>query len=229
MKLFYVEALDYVRTYRDAFKTTTGGKTVYPSASQISSELGWFLMPAMESELQGVADNVRAFGGPAESYGIINSGSGSTNDIAADFLMYLLSPAGQAGIYSSYKSENNAPITMRQLVKNVEIPEEIDYAYVSAEGDCSASPYLIFGKCSGMNQATVNDTSAYVYDNVASLLSGYFRGNDASWSAKGTELFNIIKSGFASYAADKKFIYTDYAKVASVTNNLKNSPYNTSN
>lgn len=229
MKLFYVEALDYVRTYRDAFKTTTGNKTVYPSASQISSELGWFLMPAMESDLPGVADNVRAFGGPAESYGIINSGNEATNDIAADFLMYLLSPAGQAGIYSYYKSENNAPITMRQLVKNVEIPAEIDYAYVSAEGDCSASPYIIFGKCSGMNQATVNDTSAYVHDNVASLLSGYFRGGDSSWNAKGTEMFNIIKSGFASYAADKKFIYNDYSKVASVTNNLKNSPYNTSN
>ena len=33
MKLFYVEDLTYIRTYRDAFKTTnSNGATVYPTA-----------------------------------------------------------------------------------------------------------------------------------------------------------------------------------------------------
>lgn len=226
LKLFYVEALDYVRTYRDAFKKQlTNGTTEYPSAEKISSELGWFLMPAMESSLPGVANNVRSFGGPQENYGVLNSGNTETNEKAIDFLMYLLSPTGQQGIYASYKSENNAPITMVQLVKNVTIPEEIDYTSVRAAGDCSTSPYIIFGKCSGMTDAKVGDTATYVYNDVAKILSQYFRSTTRSWD--GTALFNSIKSGFKSYAEKKNFIYTDYSQVAEKTNNLKNSPFNT--
>lgn len=226
MKLFYVEALDYVRTYRDAFKKqSASGVTEYPSAARISSELGWFLMPAMESNLEGVADNVRPFGGPQENYGVLNSGNTKTNECAIDFLMYLLSPMGQQGIYASYKKENNAPITMVQLVKNVTIPDEIDYTYISAAGDCSTSPYMIFGKCSGMTDAKIGDTSEYVYNGVAKNLSQYFRSGSRTWN--GTALFDTIKSGFKSYATNKDFIYTDYGQVAAKTNNLKNSPFNT--
>ena len=226
LKLFYVEALDYVRTYRDAFKTEVQGKpTVYPSGSQISSELGWFLMPAMESNLEGVANNVRSFGGPQENMGILNTGNTKTNEYAVDFLMYLLSSQGQQGIYATYKKENDAPITLVQLVKDIDIPEAIDYAYVKATGDCSTSPYLIFGKCSGMTDATVTGSSEYVYDGVAKILSTYFRSSTRTWN--GTELFNKIKSGFASYATKNNFIYNDPAQVSSKTNGLKNSPYNT--
>lgn len=226
LKLFYVEALDYVRTYRDAFKTEVQGKpTVFPSGAQISSELGWFLMPAMESELEGVADNVRSFGGPQESMGILNTGNTKTNEYAVDFLMYLLSPQGQQGIYATYKKENDAPVTLVQLVKSTNIPASINYAYVKATGDCSTSPYIIFGKCSGMTDATVSGSSEYVYDGVAKILSSYFRSSTRAWD--GTKLFDKIKSGFASYATKKNFIYNDPAQVSAKTNGLKNSPFNT--
>ncbi len=225
MKLFYVEALDYVRTYRDAFKTEVQGKpTQYPDAATISSQLGWFLMPAMESELEGVADNVRSFGGPQENFGVLNTGNTTTNEYAIDFLKYLLSPQGQQGIYAIYQREK-APITLVQLVKNVSIPEAIDYAYVKAAGDCSTSPYLIFGKCSGMTDATVGSSTEHLYDNVAKILSKYFRSDNKTWN--GEELFSSIKSGFASYATKNGFIYTDPAQVSEKTNGLKNSPYNT--
>ena len=231
LRLFYVEALDYVRTYRDAFKTQSGGNVTYASAEQIAKELGWFLMPAMtpsaEALAAGAATNVRPFGGPQENYGIINSGNSETTAQAIDFLMYLFSPTGQNAIYSSYKAANNAPITMRQLVKNVEIPTAIDYTIVKAEGDCNTSPYLVFGKCSGMNTATVNGTIETVASKVAKTMSDYFKGNTSTWN--GTETFQAIKDGFASYADDKNFIYTDYSKVSSVTNGLKNSPFKTSN
>ena len=225
MKLFYVEALDYVRTYRDAFKTEVQGKpTQYPDAATISSQLGWFLMPAMESDLEGVADNVRSFGGPQENFGVLNTGNTTTNEYAIDFLKYLLSPQGQQGIYAIYQREK-APITLVQLVKNVSIPEAIDYAYVKAAGDCSTSPYLIFGKCSGMTDATVGSSTEHLYDNVAKILSKYFRSDNKTWN--GEELFSSIKSGFASYATKNGFIYTDPAQVSQKTNGLKNSPYNT--
>lgn len=68
MKLFYIEDLTYIRTYRDAFKTSgAGGATVYPTAEQIASEIGWFILPAISSDLEGVADNLRPEGGPNET------------------------------------------------------------------------------------------------------------------------------------------------------------------
>lgn len=231
MKLFYVEALDYVRTYRDAFKVEqAGGKTLYPDTQTITGQLGWFLMPAMESELDGVADNVRSFGGPAENLGILKSTKASDNEVAVDFLKYLFSPTGQQAIHSSYKGSNNAPITMRQLVKNVQIPEAIDCTgFVNTSGDCSASPYVIFGKASGMELATIGNTNEKVNETVAQTLSDYFRGTTRDWSATGTSVFNTIKSGFASYAKNKALILTDYTNIAQVTANLKNSPFTTSN
>ena len=231
MKLFYVEALDYVRTYRDAFKTEqAGGKTLFPDTKTITSQLGWFLMPAMESDLEGVADNVRSFGGPAENFGILKSSKASDNEVAVDFLKYLFSPTGQQAIHSSYKGSNNAPITMRQLVKNIQIPEAIDCTgFVNTSGDCSASPYVIFGKASGMELATIGDTNEKVNETVAQTLSDYFRGNSRDWTATGTSVFNTIKSGFASYAKNKALIFTDYTNIAQVTANLKNSPFTTSN
>ena len=230
MKLFYVEALDYVRTYRDAFKTQAeGGKTVYPDTAKITSQLGWFLMPAMQSELEGVADNVRSFGGPAENFGVLKSTKASDNKAAIDFLKYLFSPTGQQAIYSSYKSANNAPITMRQLVKNVEIPAVIDCTeFITTDGDCSNSPYVIFAKGSGMELATVGTTNEKVNETVAKTLSDYFRGSTKNWAATGKSVFNTIKSGFASYANNKSLIFTDFSKVAEATANLKNSPFNTS-
>lgn len=230
LKLFYVEDLSYVRTYRDAFKTTNAsGATVYPDAEQIGSELGWFLMPAMTSELEGVADNVRAPGGPKEQYGIISAREQSDNDLALDFLRYLYSPAGQAAIYSKYKGENNAPITMHQLIKGVEIPAEIDFTNViTPNGNCDSSPYLLFGKGGDMRTIAVGSTATPVKDRVGEILSKYFRGSSSDWSSSGSELFGVIKSGFANYASERKFIYNDPAKVKESTNNLVNSPYNTS-
>lgn len=223
MKLFYVEALDYVRTYRDAHKKGS----VYPSSAEIGSEIGWFLMPAMKSSLPGVADNVRAYGGPQENYGILNS-TATNNKFAVDFMMYLYSPEGQSSIYAYYKSQNKAPVTMRQLVKNVTVPSEIDFTgLISASGDCTTSPYLIFGKCSGMNQARVGDTTEYVYDKVGGILSNYFRGTEKTWN--GTAMFDAIKSGFASYASNANLKYTDYSKVAEATGSaLNGNPFNTS-
>ncbi len=230
MKLFYVEDLSYVRTYRDAFKTTNaGGATVYPDAEQIGSELGWFLMPAMTSTLDGVADNVRAPGGPKEQYGIISAREQSDNDLALDFLRYLYSPAGQAAIYSKYKGENNAPITMHQLIKGVQIPEEIDYTKViTPNGNCDSSPYLLFAKGGDMKTLPVGSTATPVKDRVGEILSKYFRGASSDWSSSGSELFGVIKSGFGNYAANRKFIYNDPAKVRESTHDLKSSPYNTS-
>lgn len=226
MKLFYVEDLAYVRTYRDAFKTEAGGITTYPDAQKIASELGWFLLPAMPSTLEGVADNVRPQGGPLESFGVLSTGTTSKDEIAVDFLKFLTSPAGQASIYATYVSENNAPIVMRQLVKGVEVPDAIDYSTIlSVAGDSASSPYLLFGKGTGMKTCTVGNSNTYVKSEVANILSSYFRGSDRNWS--GAALYDAIKSGFSSYASKNNLIYTDYAKVASVTNALKNSPFNT--
>lgn len=229
MKLFYVETLGYVRTYRDAFKTTdAGGVTTYPSSEQIESELGWFLLPAMNSSLEGVADNIRPTGGPNENFGILSTGNTAKDEIAIDFLRYLYSPAGQQQIYAIYKSENNAPIVMRQLIKDVTVPAEIDYTdLVSAEGDCSSNPYLQFGKGTGMRTNTIGTTNVYVKTRVAEILSGYFRGNSRAWSTVANSLYDVLKSGFASYAQENNFIYTDYTQVSSVTDGLKNSPFNT--
>ena len=76
-----------------------------------------------------------------------------------------------------------------------------------------------------MTDATVADSSEYVYNKVASVLSNYFRSAERTWN--GTQLFNTIKSGFASYASKNGFIYNDPAQVSQKTNGLKNSPYNT--
>ena len=228
-KLFYVEDLAYVRTYRDAFKVTVeGGATKYPTASEIAEELGWFVLPPMESQLEGVAKNLRPTGGPNENFGILSTGVQSKDEIAVDFLKYLFSPQGQQAIYTAYESSSFAPITMRQLVKNVSVPESIDYTSLIGEnGCCSSNPYIMFGKGSDMVTTTIGDSSAYVKDEVAKILSAYVRGKDRVWAAddEGKKLFDALKSGFANYAEDKNFIYTDYAKVAEKTNNLVNSPY----
>lgn len=227
MKLFYVEDLTYIRTYRDAFKTTnSSGATVYPTASKIAEELGWFILPAMDSDLEGVADNVRPNGGPSENYGVLSTGEQSLDEIAVDFLRYLFSPDGQSAIYASYEAANYAPINMRQLVKNVTIPESIDYTgLIDVEGDCSNNPYRIFGKGTGLTTITVGSSGEYVTDQIASLLSGYFRGSNNDWAAQALSMFDILCSGFADYASENNFIYTDYSQAASATNNLVNSPY----
>lgn len=227
MKLFYVEDLTYIRTYRDAFKTTnSNGATVYPTASEIADELGWFILPAMDSDLEGVADNVRPNGGPSENYGVLSTGEQSLDEIAVDFLRYLFSPDGQSSIYASYEASNYAPINMRQLVKNVTIPESIDYTgLIDVEGDCSNNPYRIFGKGTGLTTITVGSSGEYVTDQIASLLSGYFRGSNSDWAAQAQSMFDILCSGFADYANENNFIYTDYSQAASATNNLVNSPY----
>lgn len=227
MKLFYVEDLTYIRTYRDAFKTTnSNGATVYPTASEIADELGWFILPAMDSDLEGVADNVRPNGGPSENYGVLSTGEQSLDEIAVDFLRYLFSPDGQSAIFASYEAANYAPINMRQLVKNVTIPESIDYTgLIDVEGDCSNNPYRIFGKGTGLTTITVGSSGEYVTDQIASLLSGYFRGSNSDWAAQAQSMFDILCSGFADYASENNFIYTDYSQAASATNNLVNSPY----
>ena len=227
MKLFYVEDLTYIRTYRDAFKTTnSNGATVYPTASEIADELGWFILPAMDSDLEGVADNVRPNGGPSENYGVLSTGEQSLDEIAVDFLRYLFSPDGQSAIYASYEASNYAPINMRQLVKNVTIPESIDYTgLIDVEGDCSNNPYRIFGKGTGLTTITVGSSGEYVTDQIASLLSDYFRGSNSDWAAQAQSMFDILCSGFADYANENNFIYTDYSQAASATNNLVNSPY----
>ncbi len=111
-------------------------------------------------------------------------------------------------------------------MKDVEIPTAVDFTRsVVSNGDCSASPYTIFGKGTGMKNATVGGSNTYVKAQVGTILSDYFCGADKTWS--GDTLFQTIKSGFASYAADSNLIYTDPANVASATNNLVNSPFNT--
>ncbi len=225
MKLFYVETLGYVRTYRDAFndKLHKG----YPSAEEIDANLGWFLLPPMESDLPGVAENVRAWGGPLENYGVLSTGSAAKDEVAVDFLKFLTSPLGQEQISANYDGENHAPQVMRQLVKNIRIPETIDYtsAAMSAGGDSNSSPYLIFGYGNGLSTSKVKDSADYVRDKVAEIVSGYFIGSAKAWN--GTGLLNALKSGFADYAKEYNLIYTDPANVAQATNGLKGSPYNT--
>ena len=119
-----------------------------------------------------------------------------------------------------------------RLVKNVEIPSAIDYSDVlDISGDCTASPYLIFGKGSGLSTIKIGTTNTYVKDQVSNAFSSYFRGSNSDWVGSGyaANVFDAIKGGFVNYAAERNFIYTDYSKVAEATNNLVNSPYNTSN
>lgn len=223
MKLFYFETLGYIRTYRDAHKTGND----YPSAKWIDDSLGWFLMPAMPSELEGVADNVRPTGGPLECYGALATGSTALDEIAIDFLRWLTSPMGQEHITAHYVSQD-APQMMRQLVKGVRIDPKVDFTKVAMQvtGDVGFSPYNIFGMGSGMSTCKVDGTSDYVGNRVATLLSSYFKGSVRTWGENGKEMLNHIKSGFKDYAAQYHLIYTDPAKVSEATNGLKNNPFN---
>ena len=118
---------------------------------------------------------------------------------------------------------------MHQLIKGVEIPAEIDFTKViTPNGNCDSSPYLLFGKGGDIRTIAVGSTATPVKDRVGEILSKYFRGSSSDWSASGSELFGVIKSGFSNYASERKFIYNDPAKVKESTNNLVNSPYNTS-
>lgn len=222
MKLFYFETLGYIRTYRDAHKSGSG----YPSSKWISDSLGWFLMPPMPSELEGVADNVRPAGGPLENYGVLSTGSAATDEIAVDFLRWLTSPKGQEQITAHYVSQD-APQMMHQLVKGVKLDPKVDYTQVAMQvkGDIGFSPYNIFAMGSGMSTCTVGNTANYVRDSVASLLSGYFKGNSRTWD-KGAQMLSHLKSGFASYAEQYHLIYNDPSKVSEATNGLKNNPFN---
>lgn len=227
MKLFYFETLGYIRTYRDAHKSVTSGTTTYPSAQWINDTLGWFLMPAMPSELEGVADNVRPTGGPLEGYGALSTGSAALDEIAIDFLRWLTSPMGQENITAHYVSQN-APQMMRQLVKGVNIDPKVDFTKVAnqVKGDIGFSPYNIFGMGSGMSTCHVEGTSDLLGGKVATLLSSYFKGSVRTWGENGKGMLDLIKSGFKDYAAQYKLIYTDPAKVSEATSGLKNNPFN---
>lgn len=227
-KLFYVETLGYIRTYRDAHKTGSVN-VVYPDAETINKRLGWFLLPPMVSDLPGVATNLRSWGGPLENYGVLSTGSASKDKIAVDFLRFLVSPTGQQYIYSIYKKQNNAPQMMRQLVKDVQIPAEIDFTKVANEaaGDCLASPYIIFGVGNNLRDTHIGTTNTYVKDKIAETLSAYFIGTQRAWD-RGNEVLGFLKDGFAEYATQNSLIYNDPSKVAEATNGLKNSPFNTS-
>ncbi len=231
MRLFYFETLGYVRTFRDAHKSDTSSGTVYPSAQWIDENLGWFLLPAMPSELEGVADNVRPAGGPLESYGVLSSGSTATDEIAVDFLRWLTSPLGQEHVTAEYIAQD-APQMMHQLVKGVVIDERVDFTAVAAKvkGDIGFSPYNIFAMGSGMSTCRVTDASGqltnnYLRDSVGKLLSDYLKGSSREWTLGG-QMLGFIKSGFASYADQYQLIYTDPAKVSEVTGGLKNNPFN---
>lgn len=229
LKLFYLETLGYVRTYRDAFKYDQNGKTFYPDAEQISGELGWFILPPMESELDGVAKNIRASGGPCENFGVLNTGNQTVNEYAVDFMRYLYSPVGQAAIYAKYMGENKAPVVMRPLVKGVNIPAAIDYtSLIDTDGNCDGSPYLLFGRGGDMSMMRVGNTATYVKDQIGQTFSDYFRSASGDWASSGAALFDTIKSGFSNYAAERKFIYNDYTRVAQATDGLAASPFNTS-
>ncbi len=227
LKLFYIETLGYVRTYRDAFKGIFESQSEFPSGETVTSHLGWFLLPKMDSDLPGVADNVRAWGGPLENYGVLSTGSTSKDAIAVDFLRYLVSPEGQNSISATYVSENHAPQVMRQLVRGFEVPSEIDHTQSakSAGGDSTSSPYAIFGMGYGMRTCNIGSTNNMVKNSIATLLCNYFRGNSADWN--GGQMLEILKSGFSNYAAEYDLIYTDPSKVSEATNGLKNSPFNT--
>ncbi len=224
MKLFYFETLGYIRTYRDAHKS---GATTYPSSEWIDDTLGWFLMPAMPSDLEGVADNVRPTGGPLEGYGALASGSTAQDEIAIDFLRWLTSPMGQEHISAEYVSQD-APQMMRQLVKGIRLDPKIDYTKVAMQvkGDIGFSPYNIFGMGSGMSTCHVEGTSDYVGSKVGELLSSYFMGSVRTWGQNGKQMLEHIKSGFKDYAAQYKLIYTDPANVSAATGGLKNNPFN---
>lgn len=226
LKLFYVETLGYVRTYRDAFGDK--GQSIYPSAEQITSRLGWFLMPAMKSDLPGVAKDVRAWGGPLENYGVLSTGSATKDAIAVDFLKYLVSPLGQQRICQQYMEENYAPQVMHQFVKGITIPEEIDFTQVASavHGDGGSNPYLNFGAGNGLSICNIDGTMDKVSTSVANVLSGYLTGGDRNWT-KGVDLLNVYKSGFKDYADHYSLIFTDPANVSAATGGLKNSPYNT--
>lgn len=225
LKLFYVETLGYVRTYRDSInKSVTPGK--YPSMSEITSKLGWFLLPAMESDLEGVAQDVRAWGGPLENYGVLTTGDASKDAIAIDFLKYLYSPLGQERISQQYQEENYAPQVMRQLVKGNEVPADIDCTAVAkmAKGDSCSNPYINFGAGNGLSFIKKEGKDQYIYEDSAALLSNYLCGGVREWT-QGASLLNIFKSGFKSYAEHYGLVYDDPANVSAATDGLKNSPY----
>lgn len=225
LKLFYVESLGYVRTYRDAFKNKWGGEG-FPSAEKITSMLGWLMLPPMPSELEGVAKDVRAWGGPLENYGVISTNSRAKDEIAVDFLKFLFSPAGQVYVSQTYEESNLAPQVMRQLIKGVEVPESIDYtaAAQSVEGDSSSTPYAIFGYGNGLSACRVEGSTDYAWQAAASTLSNYLKGSEREFT-RGADLLAAFKRGFPDYAKQNMLVYTDPAQVAEATNGLKDTPY----
>lgn len=225
MRLFYLETLGYIRTFRDAHKTSGENGTTYPSSEWIGSNLGWFLMPAMPSELQGVADNLRPAGGPLENYGALSTGSASMDEISVDFLRWLTSPLGQEHMTAKYVSRD-APQMMHQLVKGIVLDPKVDFTQVAMQvkGDIGFCPYNIFAMGSGMSTCTAENSATKISVRIAELLSDYFKGGDRSWTG-GAAMLGHIRSGFASYAEQYHLIYNDPAKASEMTNGLKNNPF----
>lgn len=206
--VIYVARMDYAADYQSSIGDVLGYDGGIMSVEALAADLGCFAMPAMTDNVSveggaPAADNVRTLGGPDHRpIGIINRGR-DKNELAVDFMMYWLSPAGMEAFYSYY-SDMGQVCALTGLVKNVIIPSEILLEDMPVfVGDCNLNPYLIFG--GGYSAAVFeSSTGGTVRDGVAAEMRKYLAGSNADFAATGSAIHNKIVSGFAAYANWKR-------------------------
>lgn len=226
-KIFYIQRLDYILTYKTAFASKGTKLTV----KDIGDRLGWFALPPMTDHGDdGVgapaANNVRSLGGVESELGIINSGNQAHTDLAVDFLAYFYSPQGM-NIRLEALSMTGTPLVMEQLVKGITIPENIDLVTnaIRFEGNCNLNPYLQFGYGYTNTNIKVGDTNNSVIDVIAKNFESFFKSSSNSWADYGKAMLDAITGGFKNYAVDQKLIYDTYTNVKEATGDYQKSPY----
>lgn len=226
-KIFYIQRLDYILTYKTAFET----KGTKLSVKDIGDRLGWFALPPMTDHGDdGVgapaADTVRSLGGVESELGVINSGNQAHTDLAVDFLAYFYSPQGM-NVRLQALALTGTPLVMEQLVKGVTIPENIDLVTNALKftGNCNLNPYLQFGYGYTNANIKVGDTNNTVINTVANNFADFFKSSSNNWADYGKKMLDAITDGFKNYATDQKLIYDTYENVKEATEEYKKSPY----
>lgn len=145
----------------------------------------------------------RALGGPNGFYGVVNKSKEQT-DLAMDFLMYVFSKQGQE-VRVNNLAANGGALNGPVLVKDVEIPEEVQYVSnalykangnINFFGESDYNPILLVS--SGLRGYN-GSYEAHIDDELKGVYYNYFNPNAQSGKIEtaaecGRQVFEIMKS-----------------------------------
>ena len=191
--MMYLSTLDFIQAY-----PKHAGITV----AQAKEKLGMFFTPPMsDHNKDGVgapaANYTRSLGGPATGLGIINKSQEQTN-LVIDFMKYLYSPKAQNAKYE-YMVMSGIPAVGSPLVKNVTIPESINYLGDELyRGECDLNPINEVSISLGGGGTNAGTTEAF-RSSTQDLLYGRNGVTIDNWGTKikkafETEMTNYLKS-----------------------------------